>query len=214
MLRQAPGNASRLRLSSAVAGLMLCITTLANAASDLDAAMGLVRDTTTNLLAAVQSDQAQIEKDPNHALTLVSRHLAPHFDIQKSARRVLGRHWKGASETQRKRFVGEFKVMLLRTYGTAIADSPNVQIQYELVRERRKHEAEVRTRIPRTTGDAVPVYYRLHNRSGDWKLYDVVIAGISLLATYRSSFGQMVKRDGMDALLDALEKKNRSYKTI
>lgn len=201
-------------LGAVAAVLMLCINSLAHAGSDLDAAMGLVRDTTSNLLAAVQSDQAQIEKDPNHALKLVSRHVAPHIDMQKSARRVLGRHWKSATEDQRSRFVGEFKVMLLRTYATAIADSPDVDIQYELVRERRKHEAEVRTRIPRTSGDAVPVNYRLHNRSGDWKLYDVTIAGISLLATYRSSFGQMIKRDGMDSLLDALEKKNRSFNTI
>ena len=203
-----------MRLGAIVAALMLCINSLAHAGSDLDAAMGLVRDTTSNLLAAVQSDQAQIEKDPNHAMMLVSRHVAPHIDMQKSARRVLGRHWKSASKDQRNRFVSQFKVMLLRTYATAVASSPGVDIEYELVRERRKHEAEVRTRIPRTSGESVPVYYRLHNRSGDWKLYDVSIAGISLLTTYRSSFGQMIKRDGIDALLDALEKKNRSFNTI
>ena len=179
------------------------------ASSDLDAALGLVKDTTTSLLAAVQSDQDQIAKDPNHALKLVSLHVAPHIDMQRSAKRVLGRHWKKATEAQRMRFVDEFKLLLLRTYATAIADSPNVAIEYERVRERRKHEAEVRTRIPRETGDPIAVHYRLHNRSGDWKLYDVTIAGISLLATYRSSFGQMIKRDGIEKLLDAMAEKNR-----
>lgn len=211
MLRQTAWNATRMGLGVAITVLMLGLASASRAGSDLDAAMGLVMNTTTTLLAAVQSDKAQIEKNPNHAITLVSRHVAPHIDMQRSAKRVLGRHWQRATDAQRTRFIYEFRLMLLRTYATAITDSPDVEIQYELVRERRKHEAEVRTRIPRTTGAAIRVNYRLHNRSGDWKLYDVTIAGISLLATYRSSFGQIIQRDGMDELLNALEEKNRSF---
>ena len=85
-----------------------------------------------------------------------------------------------------------------------------MHIEYLPVKERRKNEAEVPTKVPRETGDAIAVHYRLHHRKGEWKLYDVTIAGISLLSTYKTSFRQLIKRDGMDKLLDAMEEKNRA----
>jgi phospholipid transport system substrate-binding protein len=201
-------------LASALAlALALCFVSLAQAADaapNLDGALGLVKTTTSNLLTAVSSDRQLIKENPNHALSLVDRHIAPHIDMLKSSRRVLGRNWKSATTAQRERFVAEFRVLLLRTYATAIADNPGVTIEYLPVRVRRKNEAEVRTKVPRETGDDVAVHYRLFHRKGVWKLYDVTIAGISLLSTYKTSFRQLINRDGMDALIDAMAAKNRS----
>jgi phospholipid transport system substrate-binding protein len=178
--------------------------------ADLDKALVLVRSTTTNLLAAVSTQQAAIAADPNHALRLVIEHVGPHIDIVRSAKRVLGRHWRGATAAQRERFIAEFRVMLMRTYATAIAENPQVLVEYLPVRARRKYEAIVETNIPRSGDGNIAVHYRLHNRDGEWKIFDVTIAGISLLVTYKASFDQIVRREGIDALLDALAAKNKS----
>ena len=208
----AAGQSKALLLAMLSALVWVCTVASAPAAdtANLDGALGLVKSATKNLLSAVSTDREQIKEDPNHALALVDQHVAPHIDMLKSSRRVLGRNWKKASKEQRKRFVAQFRKLLLRTYATAIADNPDVHIEYLPVKERRKNEAEVPTKIPRETGDAIAVHYRLHHRKGEWKLYDVTIAGISLLSTYKTSFRQLIKRDGMDKLLDAMEEKNRA----
>lgn len=182
-------------------------------ATDLSAALGLIKSTTTQLLAAVSDEYERVGADPDRALRLVVKYVAPHVDMVRSSRRVLGRHWKRASADERVRFITEFRILLLRTYATAIAENPNVTVKYLPPRQRRKHEAIVSTEVPRSSGEDITVQYRLHNRSGSWKLYDVSIAGISLLVTYRSSFNQIIKRDGMSGLLASMHAKNNTTRS-
>lgn len=196
-------------LAMLAAGLSAPGTAVA-APPDLDGAMLLVRDTTERLLRAVAAD-TELAQDPSRTMALVHEVVSPHVDLQRSAQWVLGRHWARASEAQRARFVEEFQHLLMRTYATAVAENPSVQVEYLPSRPtRRAGEAVVRTRIvPGGSAPPVAVHYRLHGDAQGWKVFDVSIEGISLVTTYRASFSQRVKLRGLDGLIEDMAAKNR-----
>lgn len=200
-------------LKLSASGLLLATTGLPAGASgseiDVDDALGLVKSTTAQLLGEVQA-----EKDVNaaRAFDLVAKHIDPVVDLERSARWILGKHWRKATPDQRKRFVEEFRKMLIRTYAIAVAENPNVDIEYLPVkRTKRPHEAIVETRIPQPTSPPIAIDYRLHGDDKGWKLFDVTIEGVSLVRTYRSSFSPRVRKNGLDALIEDMAEKNRQH---
>lgn len=175
-----------------------------------DDALALVRGTTDELFAAVDADAAPLREDPAKARALVDEFITPHVDLQGFSKLVLGKHWKRANPEQREQFLVEFHTLVLRTYATAVTSYTGIQIEYLPMREeKRENFATVRTLIPRTDGEAVKVNYRLHCRNDIWKLFDVNIAGVSMVTTYRSAFSAEVKKSGLDGLIKALQQKNQ-----
>jgi phospholipid transport system substrate-binding protein len=173
-----------------------------------DAALVLVRDATTGLFAAIEAQQAVISDDPALARALVEEFITPHVDLQGFSKLVLGKYWRKATREQRKQFLRQFHALILRIYGTAVTSYTGIQIEYLPMRkEARENFATVRTIIPRSGGEGTKVNYRLHCRNNVWRLFDVVIAGISMVTTYRSAFSAEVKRSGLDGLIKVLEQK-------
>ena len=174
-----------------------------------DGALALVRSTTDELFAAVDAYQGVISEHPADARAMVDKYITPHVDLRGVSKLVLGKHWRSASDAQRERFIAQFHILMLRTYATAVTSYNGIQIEYLPMREEpRENLATVRTLIPRAGGEGVTVDYRLHCGGGDWKLFDVIIAGVSMVTTYRSAFASEVNRSGLDGLIDSLEKKN------
>ncbi len=199
----------------AAAALLLSAGALAASPDDTDpspeAAQALVRSTTEQVLAAVERERAAIEADPSRAWALVDELVSPLVDQQRVARWVLGRHWRLASPEQRERFIDEFRLLVLRTYATALTSFTGVEVRYLPLRPgRRRDEVTVRTQIPLRGARSIEVSYRLHYVGGHWRVFDVSIDGISLVSTYRSTFSALVKRGGIEGLLESLSAKNRA----
>jgi len=174
-----------------------------------DGALALVRDTTVDLFAAVDAYQGDIAEHPADARAMVDQYITPHVDLQGVSKLVLGKHWRAATAEQRERFVAQFHNLMLRTYATAVTSYNGIQIEYLPMREeRRENFATVRSVIPRSSGEGVTVDYRLHCRNAVWQLFDVIIAGVSMVTTYRTAFASEVNRSGLDGLIKTLEKKN------
>ena len=174
-----------------------------------DGALELVRDTADQLFAAVDAYQGAISEHPADARAMVDKYITPHVDLLGVSKLVLGKHWRSASDAQRDRFIAQFHILMLRTYATAVTSYNGIQIEYLPMREEpREGFATVRTLIPRAGGEGVTVDYRLHCGAGVWKLFDVIIAGVSMVTTYRSAFAAEVNKSGLDGLIDSLEKKN------
>ncbi|HEB95597.1 MAG TPA: ABC transporter substrate-binding protein, partial [Sedimenticola thiotaurini] len=129
------------------------------------------------------------------------------FDFERMSRLALGRHWRKASEQQRQAFVAAFRQLLVRTYATALLNYSDEQIVYKPLRqEPTGKEAVVNTLVSEPGGAPVPIDYRLHLGSdGHWRVYDVIVDGVSLVSNYRSSFGSEIRRRGMDGLIRKLE---------
>ena len=122
---------------------------------------------------------------------------------------AMGRYWRDASPDQRERLASEFKELLVRTYATALLSYSGQAVEYLPVRLRAEAEdVLIPTRVAATGGPPIPVNYRLIRNSDEWKVYDVVIDGISLVTNYRSTFAAEVRRFGVDGLIKRLADRN------
>lgn len=174
-----------------------------------EAALELVRDTTNDLFAAVEANNGVLAEDPALARALVDEYITPHVDLQGFSKLVLGKYWRKATAEQRQRFLTQFHGLILRTYATAVTSYTGIELEYLPMREEsRDNFATVRTIIPRSGGEGAKVNFRLHCRNNVWKLFDVSIAGVSMVTTYRSAFSAEVRRSGLDGLIKVLEQKN------
>lgn len=170
----------------------------------------LVEWTTDALLAAFDRERDAIRADPTHAYGIVARILSPHVDYERITRLILGRHWHQASPQERRRFTEEFRALQIRTYAMAALDYTDVGIRYLPTRPSpRGDEARVRTQVLRQQGRPVAVDYRLHREEGRWKVYDVLVEGVSLLVSFRASMGPRIDEVGLDGVIHQLSIRNR-----
>ncbi len=171
----------------------------------------VVKRTTEQIFSEVRSQRAAIDADPAVARSLVSRLLTPHTDLELTARWVLGKHWNRATPEQRKRFTEEFHTLLVRTYATAVTQYSEKELKFFPVSsEGDPDDATVRTQLILDSGPPVDISYRMRRTDDGWKVYDVTVEGVSLVTTYRVSFGEEVRNRGLDGLIERLVEKNRT----
>jgi len=171
----------------------------------------LVRRTADRLLEILRQRKAELREHPERLYELVREEVLPHFDFRRIARWVLGKHWRRATPEQRRRFVEEFRRLLVRTYARSLLDYTEARL--ELLPSRpgsRPGRVTVRTRIlPPGGGEPVPVDYAMRHGEGGWKVVDVRIGGVSLVANYRASFASQIASQGLERLLAELAERNR-----
>lgn len=196
------------RIATAMLGLLLAGTACLAPAADDPA--GVVRDTAERVLDSLRSDPA-LYKDDHALFQMVREVVFPRLDRERTAQWVLGANWRTATPAQREQFIAEFSDLLLRTYGTALRQYDSEKLNYLPAQAPEGADrVTVRTEIIRPDGPKVSVDYLLTDRSGEWKVYDVIIENVSLVVTYRSEYSAIIKRDGMDGLLKQLADRNRS----
>ena len=137
------------------------------------------------------------------------------FDFQTMSQWILGIHWRQATPDQRQRFVDLFTQLLETTYRDRIdeyADRYNDE-QVEYVEERIiKDRAKVDTLVV-TTDKKIPISYKMILENDQWRVYDVIIEDVSLVRNYRSTYGEIISKEGFDSLFQRLEKKIDEIKT-
>lgn len=170
-----------------------------------------VRHTTDEVVARVRNEKDALRANPAKMYGLVSEMIFPHFDFGVMSQFVLGEQWKSADEGKRAAFVEQFRKLLVRTYAAALLEYSDQQIEYPEppAQPENAKTAVVKQDILQPSGANLPVVYRLHNKTGDWKVFDVSVDGVSLVKTYRSSFTSILKEGGIDQLIATLETKNQ-----
>lgn len=195
------------RLSQYCTLLILALTfNLATAAEDPSV---IVQSTTARVLERVQSEKAVLQADPAKMFNLVSELIFPHFDFAIMSQWVLGEHWSSAEESARQNFVDQFRKLLVRTYATALLEFSDQEITYPPVEQKGGNTAVVKQHISTPGSEGIPIVYRVHNKTGEWKVFDVSVDGVSLVKTYRASFGSMIRDGGLDKLIASLSNKNQ-----
>ena len=155
----------------------------------------LVENSAKRMLQELDANRALYTRDPSKVDDLVANVLLPNFDVEYSARLVLGQTWRTATPEQRKRFVDAFYHSLLRNYGAALADFTAdrfVILPYK--GDPGDTMATVRTQVKRSGGEKVPVDFSLRKTDGVWKAWDVVIEGISYVKSFRTDFGAEIQQ--------------------
>jgi phospholipid transport system substrate-binding protein len=129
------------------------------------------------------------------------------FDYKELSRRTLGRDWKKMSAEQQKEFVDLFTELLQSVYADRLLAYSDQKIVFEKELMLKKGSAEVQSYILNTDGNKIPLYYRLTDKSGSWKVYDIIIEGVSMVKNYRTQFRQILAKDSPDKLLEILRDK-------
>lgn len=169
----------------------------------------LIKQMTAEVLDAIKSDQQLAAGDRQKALRLAEEKILPHVDFEEATRLAVGRSWSQASPEQRRRLVQEFRSMLVRTYSTAVSAYQGQTMKVLPVRMKPDDtEATVRNHYIRSGARPVAVDYSMRKTDGGWKIYDIVVEGVSLVITYRSEFDAVVKQQDIDGLIRALASKN------
>jgi phospholipid transport system substrate-binding protein len=134
--------------------------------------------------------------------------IAPKFDFREMAMRALGEHWRKVTEDQQNEFVDVFSDLLAKTYLERIetVERNMVKVESETINA---PKAIVRTTV-HNKGDVFPIDYKLLDKGGDWKVYDVVIENIGLISNYRSEFAGIIRKEKFDGLLKRLRDKSNS----
>jgi phospholipid transport system substrate-binding protein len=170
----------------------------------------LVKQTATEVIDTIKKDKDIQNGDMKKIVALTEEKILPHFDFERMSRIVLGRNWVKASKEQQAQFLTEFRTLLVRTYSSALAKYRNQTIDYKPLRAASGDtDVTVKTEILQPGGPAVPVDYTLEKKNDEWKVYDVVIEGVSLVTNYRGQFANEIKSGGMDGLIQRLADKNK-----
>ena len=175
----------------------------------------LIKDSSDRMQQALKENKATIEKNPSFVYGLVDDILLPNFDFSKMSKLALGKkNWRKANTAQRERFSGEFRLLLVRTYSTAMLEFIDGDIIFLPFRgDLAKKKVKVKMEIARLGGPTIPMSLSMYiNKQKKWMVYDVKIDGISLVTNYRSTFATEIRNDGMDKLIDNLSARNQKVK--
>ena len=179
------------------------------AAPDESTPEKLIMSTVAQVLEIVRKDQS-IVSDQQRLLDLVDACILPHFDFTRMTQLAVGRPWRSASAEQKAALTTEFRNMLVRTYTRTFSTYTEPKVDLKAVRAQSETEATVQTQIQIPDGRVVAVNYEMRKTDLGWKVFDVVVEGISLVTSYRSSFADHIQRDGIDGLIQSLAEKNQS----
>ena len=169
----------------------------------------LVKKVTADVLEAVKNDKDLAAGNREKALKLAEEKVLPHVDFDEATRLAVGRSWNQASAEQKKRLTAEFRRMLVRTYSSAISAYQGQTMKVMPVRMKPGDtEATVRNQYIRPGAKPVQIDYTMHKTDGGWKIYDIVVEGVSLVITYRSEFDAVVKQEGIDGLIKRIAAKS------
>jgi phospholipid transport system substrate-binding protein len=146
---------------------------------------------------------------PEQRRAAVRRISEEIFDYQDTARRALGRHWNGRTPREQAEFVALFADLLDRAYFTKIDQYQGEKVRYT-GETLDGSEAIARTLIVTSRGSEVPVDYRMHLVDDRWRVYDVTIEGVSLVANYRTQFNKIVQTESYESLVQKLRQRGAS----
>lgn len=149
-------------------------------------------------------------KDFNKVTQFVDQSINPHVDFDKISALVLGKLWKSATPDEQVRFKKEFQTLLVRTYSRAFAEFKEWTIRFlPSEMEDGATKVVVKTEVLQPGVQPIAVNYRMYLANGEWKAYDIMIEGVSLVTNYRSTFSDEVQAKGsLNAVIDGLAKRN------
>jgi phospholipid transport system substrate-binding protein len=197
------------------ASLILAAALIAPAALAQDTAPdALVKGVTQEVIGVIKQDKDIQAGNQRKTIALVEEKVLPHFNFARMTALAMGPNWRKATPEQQKALIEQFRTLLVRTYSTALSSYRNQVIDFKPMRAQAADaDVIVRSEVKQPGGEPVSIDYSMEKTPGGWKVYDVVVGGVSLVTTYRDTFTNEVRNNGIDGLIKALADKNRQLET-
>lgn len=181
-----------------------------SASSEVIDAQAIIKQTTDQMLSALQEQKDSLKNDAAKVYALVNKIVLPHFDFARMSKLVLARNWAQATAEQKQRFIEEFRQLLVRTYATALVEAAKegVEVSYEPVRAKQDANRVTIQTTARLAGQhPISVDYALYFYEDRWQVYNVIVGGVSLVTNYRTEFANDIKKMGIEGLIDKIAAK-------
>jgi phospholipid transport system substrate-binding protein len=168
----------------------------------------LMNAVTSEVIAILRQDFASGRK--TDIALLVESKILPLFDFPRMTSIAVGRDWRLASPQQQGALVTQFRTLLVRTYSASLAGYRDQEIRYLPLRSASGDtEVLVRSFLRRPGAESLTIDYAMQDSLAGWKVFDITIAGVSLVLNYRETFAAEVRSGGIDGLIKSLSDKNR-----
>jgi phospholipid transport system substrate-binding protein len=185
--------------------LWLCSLTFnALAAVDTEAPRKVIQEAMDEVLGVLK-DKSNATNDRQQRIEAIAY---ARFDFDRMAKLVLAKNFKTLTDAQKEGFTAEFKKHLSLTYGRRLDTYSNEKIEVGAARAERNGDASVQTKVVGGSANGVEIGYRLHDDAGQWRVIDVIIEGVSLIANFRSQVQDIIRTEGADKLIEKLRQKN------
>ena len=178
----------------------------ATAAAALPAPSRMVLDNSARVIATLEQRRAEFNRDPVALRSFISSEFSQMFDKDYAARQVLGRHARGASDADIAAFADALANNLMQRYGSSLLAfntrlTARVKSQSDLPRGL---GVKVASELVRSGGEPVPVDYLMRQSGGRWKVFDVMVEGVSFVQTFRAQFDAELQHKTIAQVTQAL----------
>jgi phospholipid transport system substrate-binding protein len=172
------------------------VTPLETIRADINKVLDILRDPSLKGESGKKTKKAKIRS--------LAREM---FDFTELSRRTLAQNWKKLNSEQQKEFTDLYASLLEETYANRIVSYTNEKVLYGKEKNLTEKTVEVQTTIVTTQKTDIPINYRVIRKDDEWKVYDVVIEGVSLINNYRTQFREILANKPPETLIDILRKK-------
>jgi phospholipid transport system substrate-binding protein len=173
----------------------------------------LVDNTAQEVLTIIRGDKDIKSGNKAKLLDLVETKILPHFNFTRMTRLAMGKNWRKAAPQQQREIMDQFRTLLVRTYYKALSVYSDHTVKVTPLKDiGGSTDVTVKTQVIKSHGHPVSIDYSMEKTSNGWKVYDITVAGVSLIINYRSSFNSQIRRGGIEGLLKTLMDKNRRLK--
>jgi len=198
-------------MTKTIATLIAVLALGAAQAQELTPPDALVKQVTLEVVDLIAKDKEIRGGNRAKLIGLINEKVLPHFNFISMAALAMGQSWNKATPDQKKRVTDEFKTLLVRTYASALAAYSDQKFDFRPLRARPGDtDVTVNVRVLQPGAQPVPIDYSMEKTASGWKVYDVMVGGVSLVANYRTEFNNQVRESGVDGLIKNLSAKNRA----
>jgi phospholipid transport system substrate-binding protein len=194
--------------------IILALTTtafLAPAFSQETPPDALVKSVTLEVVELIAKDKEIKSGSRAKLISVIEEKVLPHFNFTAMTALAMGQSWGKANPEQKKRLTEEFRTLLIRTYASALAAYSEQKFDFRPLRAKSTDtDVTVNVRVLQPGGQPVTLDYSMEKTANGWKVYDVMVGGVSLVANYRTEFANSVRASGIDGLIKELQTKNKS----
>ncbi|WP_028864245.1 MlaC/ttg2D family ABC transporter substrate-binding protein [Psychromonas aquimarina] len=194
--------------------LILCSTFAAANEVDMSNPNQVIHSVSINTFARINAEKEHLQEEPDYIQVVIEEELLPYFDYKYAAYKVMGSHLKETSKVQRNDFVNAFRTYLVNAYGNILFKYDQQQIEIlDNTHFTDKKIVSIPVRIRDKNEQLTQLAFKLrkNKKTGEWKVFDVIAEGISMLNTKQSEINDLIKKKGINHVIQLLEKKNSEF---
>jgi len=171
----------------------------------------LVKNVTLEVIDLIAKDREIKAGSRAKLIQVIEAKVLPHFNFASMTALAMGQGWNRATPEQKKRLIEEFKTLLVRTYASALSAYSEQKFDFRPLRAKPTDtDVTVQVRVLQAGMQPVPIDYSMEKTAANWKVYDVMVGGVSLVVNYRTEFNNAVRNSGIEGLIKELNTKNLS----